>query len=178
MNAIIMFLFREKAKSTEEKKIVFEDGMLFVDCTRCGGKSSFGNAECVKCVSSAISDHGPPGRLLMRKENDVEYSDVVISMLSEISKIGSLMNTASSEKVQASCKGCACSISSNAKGIWDAFPEPRFDIMRIEAERSSQGKDGCDKCLWGTIAFIDRAETMLTNLKRHCAKTAFRLTEV
>jgi len=173
-----MFLFKEKLKTAEAKKIEYEDGMLFVDCTKCSGVSSLGNAECVKCVSSGITDHGPPARLLMRKENDVEYSDVVISMLSEISKIGSLMSTASSEKVQPGCKGCQCSLPHNAKSIWDAFPEPRFDVMRIEAERSSQEKEGCEKCLWGTIAFIDRAETMMLNLKKHCAKTAFRLTEV
>ena len=178
MNAMDMFLFKEKVKTSEGPKITFEDGMLFTDCRQCNGTSSFGNAECVKCVSKSIADHGPPSRLLIRKENDVEYSDVVISMLCEIAKISSLMNTASSEKLPAGCKGCSSSLPKNAKDIWDSFPEPRFDIMRLETERSSPGKEGCEECVWRTVAFIDRAETMLLELKKKCAKTAFRLTEV
>ena len=173
-----MFLFKEKIKTTDEKKITFDEGMLFVDCRLCKGASSLGNAECVKCVSASIAEHGPPARFLMRKENDIEYSDVVISMLSDIAKISSLMRTASSEKLPGGCKGCSSSLPKNADDIWNSFPEPRFDIMRLETERSSPGKDECEECVWRTIAFIDRAETMFSELRKKCAKTAFRLTEV
>ncbi|MDR0198289.1 MAG: hypothetical protein LBI08_00915 [Methanomassiliicoccaceae archaeon] len=173
-----MFRFKEKVKGTNGPAITFDDGMLFIDCRPCRGASSLGNAECVKCVSSSISDRGPPSRLLMRKESDIEYSEVVISILGEISKISSLMHTASSEKLQAGCKDCRCSLPKNAKEIWDSFPEPRFDILRLETERSNPNKDGCDECAWRTIGFIDRSETLFADLRKRCAKTAFRLTEV
>jgi hypothetical protein len=180
-----MFLFKEKikvfktkAKEANGRDVTFDDGMLFIDCRECAGASMLGNAECVKCVSENIADRGQPSRLLMRKENDIEYSDVVISMLTEISKISSLMRTASSEKLAAGCKGCQCSLPNNARQIWDSFPEPRFDILRLETERSSPGKEGCEECMWKTIGFIDRAETLFSELKKRCAKTAFRLTEV
>ncbi|MCL2142655.1 MAG: hypothetical protein FWH44_00105 [Methanomassiliicoccaceae archaeon] len=173
-----IFTFMEKRKETKGPEMRYDEGMLFVDCRPCGGASSLGDADCVKCVSKGIARHGPPGRLLMRKESDVEYSDAVISVLSDISKVFSLMDTASSEKTAARCKGCPCSLQKNAKDIWDSFPEPRFDIMRLETERSDPGKEGCEECMWRTIGFIDRAEVMITDIRRKCAKTAFRLTEV
>jgi len=173
-----MLLFRERTKGTKRGEIRSDDGMLFIDCRPCKGVSSLGDAECVKCVSNAVVDHGIPVRLLMRKENDTEYSENVISVVGEISKICSLMRTISSEKIPARCKGCSCSISKNAKEIWDSFPEPRFETMRSEAERSNPGKDGCEECMWKTLGFIDRAEIMFSDLGKRCAKDAFRLTEV
>ena len=173
-----MFLFREKIKEAKGPAVTSEDGMLSVDCRMCSGISSLGSAECVKCISASISEHGVPSRLLMRKDNDIEYSEAVISILSDIAKISSLMRTASSEKLPAGCKGCSSSVPKNAKEIWDSFPEPRFDIMRLETERSSPGKDGCEECMRRTTAFIDRADAMFSEIKKRCAKAAFRLTEV
>jgi hypothetical protein len=62
--------------------------------------------------------------------------------------------------------------------MWNAFPEPRFDMIRLEAERANPGKEGCEECMWRTIGLIDRTETMFCDLKKKCAKAAFRLTEV
>lgn len=173
-----MFLFREKVKESKGPAAAFDDGMLSVDCRACAGMSSLGNADCVKCVSSNIAERGMPSRLLMRKDNDIEYSEVVIAILNDIARISSLMRTASSEKLPAGCKGCASSIPKNAGEIWDTFPEPRFDMLRLETERSSPGKEGCEECMRRTIGFIDRADAMFSELKKRCAKTAFRLTEV
>jgi hypothetical protein len=167
-----------KKKAEHHEPHRYEDGMLFVDCRKCEGTSSLGDAGCVKCVSSGIIDSGPPARLMMRKECDVEHSENVISVLVEISKISSLTHTASIERPAGKCNDCSVSISSNAKNIWDSFPEPRFDIMRLEAERSKPDKDGCEECMWRTIGFIDQLETMFFDLRKNAAKKAFRLTEV
>jgi hypothetical protein len=169
---------RKKDKLNGKANIAFEDGTLFVDCRCCSGASSLGNIDCVKCVSNGIANNGPPSRLLMRKENDVEHSDNVISIVTEISKIGSLIATASAERMTGGCKGCPCSLPKNAAEIWDAFPEPRFDIMKLEAERSSPGKSGCEECMWRTIGFIEQIETMFSDLRKRAAKDAFRLSEV
>ncbi|MDR0791006.1 MAG: hypothetical protein LBE47_00525 [Methanomassiliicoccaceae archaeon] len=155
-----------------------EDGLLFIDCRECTGPSSLGDAVCVKCVSKEMVNSGPPARLMIRKELDVEHSENVVSVLTEISKISSLAHTASLERPPGKCGGCPVSIPKNAKDIWDAFPEPRFDIMRLEAERSKPDKEGCEECLWKTIGFIDQLETMFSENRKNAAKRAFRLAEV
>jgi hypothetical protein len=155
-----------------------EEGLLFIDCRPCTSPFSLGDERCVRCVSNIIEMNGPPSRLMVRKETDTEYSESTIATLAEISKIGSLAKAASSENVQNKCKECRASLPRNAKDIWDSFPEPRFDIMRSEAERSVQSGEGCEECLWRTIGFIDRLETMFSDLRRDAAKKAFRLTEV
>jgi hypothetical protein len=173
-------LLSKLRKRTEQREphIRFEDGLLFIDCRGCTGPSSLGDAECVKCASGGIMNNGQPSRLMMRKESDVEHSENVISVLTEISKISSLAHTASLERYPNRCGGCSVSISKNAKDIWDSFPEPRFDIMRLEAERSRPDKEGCEECLWKTIGFIDQLETMFSDMRKNAAKKAFRLTEV
>jgi len=177
MNILNIMKFRKKEKGSISN-ITFEDGMLFADCRSCGGASDLGDTMCVKCISAAISDNGVPSRLMMRKVNDSEYSEDVISVLSDISKIGSLISAAASEKVNGKCNGRRCSIPKNASDIWDSFPEPRFDMMRLDAERSVMSDAGCEECLWRTIGFIDRAETMFLDARKKAAKIAFRLTEV
>ena len=167
-----------KKEKEQRVSMTFENGMLFADCRSCSGPSDLGDVGCVKCISEGISGNGTPLRLMMRKQNDVEYSEGVISILSDISKIGSLTSAASSEKTQSRCKGRQCSIPKNASDIWDSFPDPRFDIMRLDAERAVIGEGGCEECLWRTMGFIDRAETMFSDVRKKAAKMAFRLTEV
>ncbi|MCL2890465.1 MAG: hypothetical protein FWF40_01075 [Methanomassiliicoccaceae archaeon] len=169
--------FKKKEKEGISN-ITFEDGMLFADCRSCGGASDLGDAVCVKCISGAISNNGVPSRLMMRKVNDSEYSEDVISVLNDISKIGSLITAAASERTNGKCSGRQCSIPKNASDIWDSFPEPRFDVMRLDAERSIISEAGCEECLWRTIGFIDQAETMFSDVRKKAAKIAFRLTEV
>jgi len=169
--------FKKKEKE-RISNITFEDGMLFADCRSCGGASDLGDVVCVKCISGAISDNGVPSRLMMRKVNDSEYSEDVISVLTDISKIGSLITSAASEKVSGKCNGRQCSIPKIAADIWDTFPEPRFDVMRLDAERSVTSDAGCGECLLRTMGFIDQAETMFSDVRKKAAKIAFRLTEV
>jgi len=169
--------FKKKEKESVFN-VTFEDGMLFADCRSCGGASDLGDSVCVKCISAAISYNGVPSRLMMRKVNDSEYSEDVISVLTDISKIGSLISSAASERINGKCNGRRCSISKNASDIWDSFPEPHFDIMRLDAERSVIGGAGCEECLRRTISFIDQTETMFSGVRKKAAKTAFRLTEV
>ena len=171
-------LMRRKKNDDLVPVIRYDDGSLFIDCGECPGTSSPGDAECVRCISSEIYRNGPVSRLLMRKDNDVEHSEDVISVMNGISQIASLLHTASSEKVSSRCRTCACSIPKNAKDLWDSFPEPRFDIMRLEVERSDPMKEGCEECVWRTIGFIDRIETMTAEIRKRAAKTAFRLAEV
>jgi len=172
-------IMQKKKKAVNEKsEISFDDGLLFIDCRPCSGRSSFGDIDCVKCISKKIAEHGTPSRLMMRKENDVEHSENIITVMNDIAKIDSLVSTAASEKLSNRCKGCPCSLAKNAKDIWDSFPEPRFDIFRVETERSNPGKEGCEDCVWRTIGFIDRTETMFTDVKKKAAKIAFRLAEV
>jgi len=171
-------LLNWKREKNDGPTVRYEDGMLFIDCRKCAGISSLGDAECVKCVSKNIADIGPPMRLMMRKENDIEYSENVISVINDISRISSLITAASSENIPARCRDCPCSMPKNAKDIWDSFPEPRFDIMRLEAERSVPEKEGCEECMWRTIGLIDQAESMFSDVRRKSAKIAFSLTEV
>ncbi|MCL2786697.1 MAG: hypothetical protein FWD81_05725 [Methanomassiliicoccaceae archaeon] len=171
-------LKQKKNDVTREPTARSEDGLLFIDCRSCPSPSSFGDRECVRCVSGMMERNGTPARLIMRRESDVEYPESVITVISEISKIGSLTKATSSEKVPGRCKDCGSSIPKNAKDIWDSFPEPRFDIIRLEAERSNPNKDGCEECLWKTMGFIDRLDTMFSDLRKKAAKKAFRLTEV
>jgi len=167
-----------KKESERTVDIRSENGMLFADCRQCGGASDLGDAECVKCISGEMAGNGVPSRLMMRKQNDVEYPEDVISVLNDISKIASLTSATSSENVRNRCRGRQCSIPKNASDIWDSFPEPRFDIMRLDAERAVAGDEECEECLWRTISFIDRAETMFSDVRKKAAKMAFRLTEV
>jgi len=169
---------KQKKNGVRNIKERFEDGLLFMDCRSCSGSSSLGDNECVRCVSGSIERNGKPSRLMIRKASDTEYPENVISVLNEISKIGSLTRTASSENVISKCKNCGSSLPKNAKEIWDSFPEPRFDMMRLEAERSNPKKKGCEECMWRTIGFIDRLETIFDDLRNDAAKKAFRLTEV
>jgi len=168
----------EKERSRNGPAARYEDGLLSVDCRACPGTSSLGDAGCVRCVSDCIGKHGTPSRLMIRKESDTEHSEDIITILNEISKIGSLVRAAGDEKVSGGCRNCHASLPKNAKDIWDSFPEPRFDIMRLEAERSSPEREGCEECLWRTIGFIDRLETMFSDVRKNAAKAAFRLTEV
>jgi hypothetical protein len=177
MNIRNILKFGKKEKEYASNA-TFEDGMLFTDCRSCGGASDLGDAVCVKCISAAISDNGVPLRLMMRKVNDSEYSEDVISVITDISKIGSLMTAAASEKINGKCNGRRCSIPKNASDIWDTFPEPQFDVMRLDAERSVAGGSGCEECLRRTMGFIDQAEKMFSDVRKKAAKTAFRLTEV
>jgi len=156
----------------------FEEGLLFMDCRSCPGPSSLGDNGCVRCLSAAIERNGKPSRLMMRKSSDTEYPEGTVAVLNEVSKISSLTRTASSENIVTKCKGCGTSLPKNAKEIWDAFPDPRFDIMRLEAERSAPKRKGCEECMWRTIGFIDRLETMFSDIRNEAAKKAFRLTEV
>ena len=172
------FTIKKNDKVRNGPKERFEEGLLFIDCRSCPGDPSFGSKECVLCVSSAIERNGKPSRLMVRKDADTEYSESVISVLSEISKINSLTRAASSENLSTKCRNCGSSLPKNAKDILGSFPEPRFDIIRSEAERSNPGKEGCEECLWRTIGFIDRLETMFSDLRKEAAKKAFRLTEV
>jgi len=172
------FTIKKNDKVHNGPKERFEEGLLFIDCRSCSGDPSFGRRECVLCVSSAIERNGKPSRIMMRKSSDTEYPESVISVLTEISKINSLTAAASAEKLNTKCRNCGSSIPKNAKDISDSFPEPRFDIMRLEAERSNPGKEGCEECLWRTIGFIDRLETMFSDLRKEAAKKAFRLMEV
>ena len=175
MNMRFLRAKKEKEHRTDTK---YEDGLLFIDCGSCASAPSMGDAGCVKCVSGMIGDNGTPSRLIMRRDSDTEYSDDVIMILNDISKIGSLTKTAYSEKLPVRCKECSSSIPKNAEIIWNSFPEPRFDIIRLEAERSVPNKEGCEEFLWRTVGFIDRMETMFSDLKKKAAKKAFRLTEV
>jgi len=169
--------FRKKEKECAVN-IRFGDGMLFADCRGCSGASDLGDTGCVKCISLGISNNGIPSRLVMRKVNDVEYSEDVISVLIDISRMGALISAASSERTSGKCKGRQCSVSKNASDIWDSFPEPRFDIMRLDAERASAGEAGCEECLWRTMGFLDQSEIMFSDITKKAAKMAFRLTEV
>ncbi|MDR2865939.1 MAG: hypothetical protein LBV13_00815 [Methanomassiliicoccaceae archaeon] len=175
---IMSLLKQRRIAAQREPYALYEDGMLFIDCRMCTGPSSLADGGCVKCVSGKISDNGIPVRLLMRKDRDVEHSNDTVAVLGEIAKIGSLTGTASSEKLSGRCAGCQSSLAKNAKDIWDSFPEPRFDIMRLEAERSKPEREECEECLWKTIGFIDQLESMFITLKKSAAKKAFRLTEV
>ena len=173
-----MSLLKQKKAVKQGPKVRSEEGLLSIDCRMCAGPSSLGDVTCVKCITNTIEENGAPARLMIRKDADTEYSENVIAVLSEISKIGSLTRTAFSEKLASKCKGCPSSIPKNAKEIWDSFPEPRFDIMRLEVERSGPKKDGCEECVWKTIGFIDRVEKMFSDLRTNAAKKAFRLSEV
>ena len=173
-----MFTAKRNDKVHIKLKERFEEGLLFIDCRSCSADPSFGKKECVLCVSSAIERNGKPSRLMIRKSSDTEYSECVISVLSEISKMNSLTRAASEEKINSKCKGCGSSLPKNAKDVLDSFPETRFDIMKLEAERTNPGKQGCEECMWRTIGFIDRLESMFSDLKKEAAKKAFRLTEV
>ncbi|MCL2608160.1 MAG: hypothetical protein FWD92_06385 [Methanomassiliicoccaceae archaeon] len=170
-------LTRKKSKNGNAS-VRFEDGLLFTDCRDCNGISSLEDAECVRCVSKQISENGSPSRLIMRKDADVEYSEDTVMILNGISKIVSITDAASSEKLTGVCKGCSSSVPKNAENIWNSFPEPRFDMMRLEAERSVPNRNGCEECLHRTMEFIDRAETMFSEIREKAAKTAFHLTEV
>ena len=169
---------RPKKEDGKILNVRYEDGLLFMDCRACDMPSSLGDTECVKCISSVIEENGSPSRLIMCKRSDIEYSEEIISVLTEISKIGSLTKAASFEKLPSRCSECRSSLPKSAGTIWDSFPEPRFDIIRLEAERSAPDRDGCEECLWKTIGFIDRLETMFGDLRKNAARKAFRLTEV
>gem|GEM_PF-1222228 len=176
---ITMSLFKRK-RTTEERnrpETAYDRSTLLIDCSKCGGPSLLNDAECVKCLSECISDNIIPSRLIIRRESDTEYSENVISVLNEISKISSMVRTASQEKVPSKCKGCQTSIPKNAKDLWEAFPEPRFDMMKLEAERSSPNREGCEECLWRTIGFLDQSEMMFSELRKNAARMAFRLSE-
>jgi len=171
-------LLTRKKNMIDDAHVKFENGSLFMDCRDCRGMSSLGDAACVKCVSKHISDNGSPSRLIMRKDTDVEHSEDAVAVLNGISRIFSIIDAASSGRSMNGCKGCPSSIPKNADDIWRSFPEPRFDIMRLEAERSNPDGDGCEDCLRRTTEFMDRMETMFFEVREKAAKTAFSLTEV
>lgn len=177
MNGISL-KFMKREKPSAGPAAAFGNGTLFIDCRGCAEPSSLGNAGCVKCVSRKISDVGTPSRLVMRKDNDTEYSESVISVMSGIAEIGSLMDAASSERMRSGCRGCGASLPENAKNIWNSFPEPGFDVIRTEAERSVGKGEGCEECVQRTLGFIDRTEAAFAGLRKKAAKAAFRLTEV
>ena len=174
-NDIIMKIKHQKQCITDVR---FEDGLLFINCRTCQGSSSLSDAGCVKCISKKMEEKGDPARLMLRKESDTEYSEDAVEVLKEISKISSMTSAAAMEKVPARCRNCRTALPKNAADIWDSFPEPAFETIRSEAERSSPNKEGCEECLWRTIGFVDRLETMFFDLKKKAAKKAFRLTEV
>ena len=171
-------LIKRKKNDEHEPKVAYDDGSLFIDCRECTGTSSLGDAACVRCISSKICGTGPVARLLMRKDNDVEHSDNVTELMNGLSEITSLLHTASLEKMPKRCGTCPCSIPKISKDIWNSFPEPRFDIVRLETERSDPMKEGCEECLRRTMGFIDRVESMTVTVRKKAAKTAFRLAEV
>ena len=171
-------LIKRKKNDEHGPKVAYDEGSLFIDCGECAGTSSLGDAECVRCVSSKICGTGPVSRLLMRKDNDIEHSDNVKELMNALSEIASLLHTASSEKPPKRCAACPCSIPKIAKEIWNSFPEPRFDIIGLEVERSDPKKEGCEECLGRTMSFIGRVGSMSVAVRKKAAKTAFRLAEV
>lgn len=161
-------------RKTEESYASVEGDTLSIDCRNCMCVPEIRSAECIRCIVSAISEHGNAERIRLRTGRDLEISGPSAEILCELAFVDRSANTMNSSSGRRGCANCQFSCRNVFNVAWQGFPDPYFEAAR-EMLLSFRAEDQeCASCMQRTYRALDQAELGLKNIKKKVSTLAAR----